>query len=238
MARFWTPPRIWDGEPCYIIGGGPSLASFDWNALRGRRVLGCNAACYMDPSLVPWVVFGDASFIDKHMSALEKYVAGGGNVVTNSSRFRKPRDRPPWLRVTLKQRIGLGRDRLGWNANTGASAINLALLFGANPIYLLGYDMQLRYGKANFHNAYNTRPNEKAYNRFIAGMGHVWKDLHTMFPGVRVVNLEDDTSALRQFPRESLKGHFARTLSIAKCAASAKRLARVAERMERRAVGS
>lgn len=209
MGRFFRPQRIWADEPCYIIGGGPSLDSFDFESLRGRHVLGCNATCYMDPSLVPWTIFGDASFLSKHRDVLEKYVAAGGNVVTNNSKFRKRRGRPSWLKVMLKQNRGLGRDRLGWNANTGASAVNLALLFGANPIYLLGYDMQLRDGKANFHNAYTKPANAKSYVRFRAGMGFLWKDLVAGFPDQRVVNLEDNTSALQQFPKESLEAHFA-----------------------------
>ena len=213
MARFWTAAPIWQDQPCYIVGGGDSLRSFEWESLRGRNVVGCNACCYMDPALIPWIVFGDASFCGKHKDALEKYVAGGGNVVTSSAHFRKPQSRPPWLHVMLKQRVGLGRDRLGWNANTGASAINLALLFGANPIYLLGFDMQMRNGRANFHNAYHGKPNEKAYGRFLAGMKHVWADLAMVFPGRRVVNLEDGTSALTHvypdLPRASLAEHFA-----------------------------
>ena len=95
--------------------------------------------------------------------------------------------------------------------NTGASAINLALLFGANPIYLLGFDMQLSpEGKKNFHNAYSDKPNSKAYERFLRGMTLVARDLPTLFPGHQVINLEDDTSALKDFPKESLKKHFSK----------------------------
>jgi hypothetical protein len=161
--------------------------------------------------LIPWVIFGDASFLSTHKDALEDYVAKGGQVVTNSSRFRKLSVVPPeWLYVMRKETKGLHSDRLGWNANTGASAINLALLFGASTVYLLGYDMQpMKDGRSNYHNAYNRTANPKAYARFMKGMDQVAKDLPEVFPGKRVINLEDGTSALKAFPKESLREHFA-----------------------------
>lgn len=207
-VRFFQPTPIWEDHPCYIVGGGPSLDAFPWDALRGRLVLGCNATCYMSPVLIPWTIFGDASFIDQHRDALELYVARGGQVVSPSSKFRKARNTPPWLKVMNKQTKGLGTDRLGWNGNTGASAINLALLMGANPIYLLGYDMKQSKGKSNFHNAYKRQADEKAYARFLKGMEFVVRDMKLMFPDRRVINLEDDTSALHVFPKESLRDHF------------------------------
>ena len=205
----WVPSPEFQNESCYLVGGGPSLESFDWDQLRGRNVIGCNVACYRSPQIIPWVLFGDASFLAAHREALEEYVAAGGQVVTNSTKFRKPKKAPPWLKLMKKQTRGLGSDRLGWNGNTGASAINLALLMGAKRIYLLVYDMKIRGGKANYHNAYNHQPNPKSYMRFIKGMRFVARDLPTMFPGRRVINLEDNTSALDVFPKESLKEHFA-----------------------------
>ncbi len=207
-VKLWTPSPIWTDEPCYIIGGGPSLQGFGWEALRGRHVIGCNVACYLDPGICPWVVFGDASFLSQHRSALDRFVAAGGRVVTNSNKFRKPRLGPPWLKLMKKVRQGLALDGLGWNGNTGASAVNLGLLMGANPVYLLGFDMQMRGKQANYHNAYNLRPNPKAYPRFLKGMGFVYRDLPKLFPGQRIINLEDNTSALVLFPKESLREHF------------------------------
>jgi len=205
---FWKPSPIWQDQPCYIVGGGPSLKTFPWDVLRGLPVIGCNATCYLSPELVPWTVFGDASFLDNHRAALETYVGKGGQVVTNSSHFRKKPNVPPWLKIMSKLHHGLGYNQLGWNGNTGASAINLALLMGANLVYLLGFDMGLSSsGQANYHNAYNHKVNPKAYPRFQKGMGYVVSDMAKMFPGARVINLEDGTSKLTTFPKESLRGH-------------------------------
>jgi hypothetical protein len=206
---WWTPTPIWRDQACYIIGGGPSLEGFDWSLLRGRKVLGCNAAFYLGSPVCPITIFGDAKFLHKHMSGLVRYVAEGGIVVTNSSRLRRPPP-PGWLHMMKKQLRGLATDALGWNGNTGASAINLALLFGASTVYLLGYDMKLSpEGKANYHNAYAHPPRAHVFKRFKRGMVDVQKDLPRLFPGRKVINLEDGTSGLDVFPKMSLVGHFA-----------------------------
>ncbi len=208
--NFWYPKPIWKDEPCYIIGGGPSLEGFDWNLLQDKKVIGCNVAFYIGADLVPISVFGDATFIKQHRAGLDKYAASGGQVITCARRV--DRFTPPeYLKITKRQVKGLMKDGLGWNANTGALAVNLALLFGANPIYLLGYDMRLsKEGKKNYHNCYNDTPKSKAYNRFLRGMAQVARDLKRVFPGRRVINLEDNTSSLEVVPKESLKDHFSK----------------------------
>jgi len=118
---------------------------------------------------------------------------------------------PDYLKHMKKENRGLIKDGLGWNSNTGASAINLALLFGCNPIYLLGYDMRLSdNGKKNYHNFYNDSPKVKSYDRFLRGLTQVARDLKLLFPGRQVINLEDNTSSLEVFPKESLKNHFSK----------------------------
>jgi hypothetical protein len=204
----WFPDPRWEGKPCYIIGGGPSLEGFCWERLAGEFVLGCNVAFYHGVDIVPVMLFGDAKFFSQHEEGLAAYAEAGGWVVTNSS--RRGNNAPGWLRVMKKQLRGLALDGLGWNGNTGASAINLALLLGADPIYLLGFDMRVgANGKTNYHNAYNNRPNGKTYQRFRKGMERVAKDLARLFPGRRVINLDDGTSALDVFPKENLAEHFA-----------------------------
>lgn len=203
----WTPPNIWEGQSCYVIGGGPSLRSFPFDVLSGEFVLGCNMAFALGVDIVPITIFGDASFLIKHREGLEQYVEDGGWVVTNSSRLKKTI--PPWLRQMKKALKGMALDALGWNGNTGASAINLALLLGANPVYLLGYDMGVdEGGRSNYHDHYHSnRVHPRTYPRFLKGMELVARDLRRLFPGRQVINLEDGTSKLEVFPKQSLKEH-------------------------------
>lgn len=206
-VAFWTPPPIWEGRPCYIIGGGPSLRGFPFSSLSGEFVLGCNMAYHLGVDIVPIVVFGDASFLQANREGLEAYAGAGGWVVTNSNHLKK--SIPAWLRMTKKVLKGLSTDGLGWNGNTGASAINLALLLGADPVYLLGYDMGVDgQGRSNYHDRYRpTRVHPRTYPRFLHGMEAVARDLPRLFPGRHVINLEDGTSKLEVFPKQSLRTH-------------------------------
>lgn len=210
--KWWTPEQIWKGEPCYIIGGGPSLKSFRWANLRGQKVLGCNVAFYMGAELVPIIVFGDTAFLHQHRAGLDHYAKEGGQVVTCATRC----DRfgiPDYLKIVKRKVKGLGQhNELGWNNNTGSAAINLALLFGADPIYLLGYDMQLLNGEKNYHDAYTDKPNPRSYERFQKGFVDLVYDKARLFPEREIINLEDDTSALECFPKQSLIEHFAKEL--------------------------
>lgn len=207
MMGGWVPPPLWEGQPCYVIGGGPSLRSFPFGSLSGEFVLGCNMAYLLGVDIVPITLFGDASFLVHNRTGLESYVQEGGWVVTNSSRLKK--SIPRWLRMMKKSLKGLAKDGLGWNGNTGSSAINLALILGANPIYLLGYDMGVdRGGRSNYHDHYRAhKVHPRTYPRFLKGMTMVVRDLPRLFPGRQVINLEDGTSRLECFPKESLKEH-------------------------------
>ena len=61
------PDKAWEGKPCFIIGGGPSLEGFDWNRLKGKRTIGINRAFEkfeptiifsMDTRYLRWIELG------------------------------------------------------------------------------------------------------------------------------------------------------------------------------------
>ncbi len=41
---YWTIPRIWEGEPCVILGGGRSLSQVNLKLLTKSRVIAVNDA--------------------------------------------------------------------------------------------------------------------------------------------------------------------------------------------------
>ena len=83
-----------------------------------------------------------------------------------------------WLKVIKKNNTpsGLSFDPrvLRWNLSSGAAAINLAVLFGAKRIVLLGFDMKKvevdGKERENWHDDYERNPNPKRnpYQRFLA----------------------------------------------------------------------
>lgn len=192
----WIPEAKWEGEDVFIIGGGNSLKGFDWGLLENECTIGCNSAFTLGEKVCKICVFGDAKWFRKYQSELQSYK---GVLFTNSSQLRNTRLN--WLWTMPRKGKGLGTSALGWNKNTGALAINLALVLGAQQIFLLGFDMHLsKEGKSNWHNRLMGRPDKRVYEKFIEGFTRVSIDLKKVFPGREVINITDN-SDLDIFPK-------------------------------------
>ncbi len=186
----WIPEKIWDNQDVFIIGGGNSLELFDWKRLENENTIGCNDAFKKGHKICKICVFGDVKWFKSFEQELAHYK---GTVFTNSLQLQKKG--PSWLWTMPRQFYGLYKDALGWNGNTGAIAINLALLLGAKRIFLLGFDMHLsKDNRSNWHRNRLDKPNRKIYDKFVKGFGKVAADLKKKFPNVEIVNVTDDSS--------------------------------------------
>ena len=192
---FWTVTREWEGDPCYIIGGGPSLHGFDFNLLAGRNVLGCNDAFRLGPSIVSYAVFGDSAFYCRNTRDL---VASQVPLVTCSPNLVAMRT-PPHLRKLHRELSGLHNGHsVGFNNSTGAMAINLAINLGAASIYLLGFDVSNVREKSHWHTHNPRHTREFTFKRFQDGFAKVQASLPE---GINVINVTDGSSRLESFPR-------------------------------------
>lgn len=202
----WTPKPIWKDQDAYIIGGGPSLREFDWSLLEGLRTIGCNKAYVHGPSRCEVCLFGDVPWWDHHKHELERYTKAGGTVFTNASALKTLK--VPWLWTMRRENSGLYCDALGWNTNTGMAAINLALIFGAKTLYLLGFDMGLgKDGKSNWHedvtNKFQVLP--ASYVKFFKAWPPLLRDMQTKFSDRRLVNVSDLTAVKDAYGVETVK---------------------------------
>ena len=192
------PRNLWQGRRCFIVGGGPSLNGFDWSLLDGEISIGINRAfekfnptmmfC-MDPRVWGWIVRGD--FGQESTEKYEQYK--GTRVWINMSNFIFPDD---VYVVDLNELQPCG-------SNSGHAAINLAMLLGANPIYLLGFDMRgnSKGGQEWFHNGYPVTQTEGVYDGFLKALnGDVGRIKNN---GTQVVNLTPK-SALKCFPTDKI----------------------------------
>lgn len=195
--NLWTPTREWEGQDAFLIGGGPSLAGFDFSLLEGLNVIGCNDAFHLGPSVVKICVFGDGQWWHKNKWKLEKFQ---GRIVTNSPTVKD--FKIPNVLQMERQRDGIGTgSSLGWNFSTGAMAINLAISLGASRVFLLGYDLSNKGTKSHWHE-HNSKPIENySFSRFLQGFGKVKSCLPE---GVEVFNITDGTSQLKCFEERSL----------------------------------
>lgn len=185
----WVPQKLWNGD-AFIIGGGDSLRGFDFSRLNGEHVVGCNDAYKLGRETCNICIFGDERFLQAHQKRLAEYVKSGGFVVTNDTHLEA--SRISWLNWMRKRARGLHHDALGWNLNTGASAINLALLLGAENVYLLGFDRQLgKNDSPNYHDEILIQPKPETYPKMNMADAYMKRDLKKKFPGCHVWNVTD-----------------------------------------------
>ncbi len=102
-----------------------------------------------------------------------------------------------------RNRSGLSSTRITWNMSSGAAAINLAVLFGAKKIILLGFDMHTK-GPLHWHGSYPTRGGaalERTFTRHMKGFSGMNKAAKKM--GVTILNANPD-SAIEEFTKVDL----------------------------------
>lgn len=107
-------------------------------------------------------------------------------------------------RVLGAGEAGLGRDRIHFGGNSGFQAVNLAFLWGASRIILLGFDMQMTAGKHHWfgkHPAGQGFADPAAFNTWIKHLEILGRDLSDA--GVAVFNATR-ASALICFPMTTI----------------------------------
>ena len=162
---------IWKNEPCVIVGGGPSLKGFNWSQLEDYHTIAINRAYErFDPSII---IAADHRFyrdiwrrifgleVKKRFETLDCPKVVGAAL----KRFDGVYDRHGMLTYFMAAEPRLDdfagklteslEDGLMRSTSTAVPALNLALNLGANPIYMLGFDMRPD-GKGNthFHDGY------------------------------------------------------------------------------------
>ena len=166
------------------------MRDFDWELLKYKNTIGCNDAYRLGADRISVLHFGDARWYSVHQDDLKRY---NGIVTTSLELLRQD----PRILYLPRRKDGLAEaddGELAWNGNTGISAVNLALLFGAMRIYLLGFDLKLGGdGEGNWYINRIHKPNAGVYDRFREGWEVVAEELPVKYPGVEIINLNPDS---------------------------------------------
>ncbi len=214
MPTFWTPERIWEGQDAYIVGGGPSLRSFDFKVLRGRNTIGCNSAYMLGPDIIKVCFFADRKFFERYKGELKGWE---GMKVTNCQNLLHLVPNLSWVKVMKRQTRGLGTgEELAMNYSSGAAATNLALSMGASRVYLLGMDLQAEGPRQNWHDRFDKVLPADVFTRFREGWRQVAVALPKVFPGQQVICISD-VVRLSEFPIESIGHHFGEVTNVNQC---------------------
>lgn len=194
----------WKGGDAYLIGGGSSLRTFNFDFLKGRFTLGANEAFRKGPEICQRVLFADWKWYRARKFDLEAYAKAGGiaySVCPDTERFHMP-----WLRQLrrgITPLLSFRKDTLGWNQNTGAACINLAFHLGANRIFLLGFDMTANPdGQTHWHRWRGGPTPASSYTWFINSMESQAKGIAGR---AEVFNVTDGISKLPWFEKIGFK---------------------------------
>ena len=138
---------LWKGETVYLIGGGPSLAKFEWNRLKNKKTIAINKAIqfYPNADALYWTDGRVYTWFREDIDSFKglKYTirANGKEDITSLKRGKK-------------FGIEWAKDTIAHGNNSGCAAINLAIHLGAKRIILLGYDMGNNGTVSHFHDGY------------------------------------------------------------------------------------
>lgn len=222
QAIFPPPPGLtdgmWRGRCCFVVGGGKSLKGFDWASLKGELVIGVNRVVEnMDPAI--WFTM-DHRYIEniflKRLYDKDQDVAKRLDDFQGHKLWSNASATDTWGKNGIVEVKCPGEQfftdsiahGIGGGANSGYGAVNLAWILGANPIYLLGFDMhgdgkhQAHY-KSDFSHAAQKcstgHPNYQSasvYDKFRANFERLAVDRPDV--AAQIINLNPD-SALKCF---------------------------------------
>lgn len=196
------PDGAWKDQRCFIIGGGKSLKGFDFSKLQNELTIGINRAyeamdctimLSMDNDFYDWITKGKLG-----QEAKEKFEDFKGiRVWIDSVGYEYPKgililNRSGGQNISHSMKKGIGGE-----SNSGFAALNIAYCLGANPIYLLGFDMKGENGKqAWWHSGYPDKQGAEVYKVFARDFKRASVILKEK--GTQVINLNPD-SALQCF---------------------------------------
>ena len=190
-------------KPVYIIGGGTSLKSFDFNKLKDKTTIVVNKSCLTVPNLDYFITMDFTALKKIGMDLTAPYI-GTRVFIAN---FAKPYLKEINGQI-IDSRFGLvytlngftmiikswAEESIGFDFwdfrsgnNSGYCALQFAVLMGFNPIYLLGIDLVTSDG-THFHGGYGESKEsfqkklELYYQSFVKGI----KELKEKRPDIEV----------------------------------------------------
>lgn len=199
MPSEWSVPREWVGERCFIIAGGESVKEQERliPELKGR-VIAIKQSVVLRPSADVMFIAGKddgrvcAKFFPEHQ---------GQYLIARGPYQGIPKQTKILQRAVPAERLSQTPTHLA-GLDAGTSAINLAYLFGANEIILLGYDMTGGRWLNDRYKHHLPYPPQRHFELHMAALPPFAADLREA--GIRVVNCSP-ISAVKVFEKRPLE---------------------------------
>ncbi len=191
--------RRWSGR-CIVAASGPSLTEDVAALCRGERVIAVNDAYRLLPNAD--VLYAcDAAWWDFHRSGPIGWCGERWTSHSLSPKNDKRAVAEKWGLQVIEGRDAPGFSRdpaiIHYGSNSGYQALNLAILFGADPIVLVGFDMREVDGKSHFFGRHKAPLRDNA--QFGVWCSKFAKAAEKLGPSPRIINATPG-SALACFP--------------------------------------
>jgi hypothetical protein len=182
---------------CFIIGGGPSINNINFDLIKHEFVIGINEAFRLGNWINIWY-FSDSNIFKTHRKEIDIWP----NRIVSCAGIAKNHKKIEHYERCRQHTICFEPGKLAFpsrGANSGATAINLAIREGFETIILIGYDMQQINGKNNYHDYYKKIPRPDVYDRFSDVFVKIASEAT-----VEIINANPN-SALQCFPKMKLE---------------------------------
>jgi hypothetical protein len=137
---------------CYVIGGGPSLIGFDFNALPKGTRIGANCVAWLVNCDILLSV--DNNFHNKERARIAAFP--GEKHFGISVRHERIPGATYWHHAPALDGLAFSNMTLA-GSNSGFAALNLAVQLGYTDIALLGLDMKWDGDRTHFHEGYGQK---------------------------------------------------------------------------------
>ena len=192
----------WQGKTVILIGGGPSLRTFNFLRLKRQRMNGVIVVAINDAvKRAPFsnvVISIDSLWLGRRFHVLRAFRGEKIAVVDGSRTIFRPGIR--YFVRSQEARLSEDMGVICAGENSGFAALGMSLMRGASKIFMLGFDMN---GPGHFHAGYEWKcPHGVAdYPRWV-GYFPVLAEAAAK-QGTSIINCNPD-SAVRCFPFGSI----------------------------------
>lgn len=172
----------------FVVGGGPSLRKVNLRCLANAYTISVNRSFEIVPHSNV-IYFSDKRFWDWYADELRREP---GLKITGSPHINDP----TVLHYQFTGARGLEREpgKLRHGNNSGYAAINLAYLFGARRIILLGFDLRFSGDRSHWHDGYPIKNREETLTQ----------KMRPYFDGLAAELKSDGVEVLNACPRSAL----------------------------------
>jgi hypothetical protein len=198
-------PPFWTARTIFVLGGGASLAGFDFGRLQALGlVCGVNQAMFDADCCAGLSI--DHPFVRNRHDELAAFARRSELYLAVGTRGREALpavDRAIYL-LDHEGPLSLAAAKIHAGGTSGYAALNLAVLKGARRIVLLGFDYGLIGGRHHYHDAYSWHhpANDQSWHAWAKRFDRAAPVLSRM--GVEVINASP-ASAIECFPKMSIE---------------------------------